>query len=104
MPKAVRDLGAGEEAGSGPRRDNCNSLVRAPQESGPVTAATIATAPAREPAAIRTTVGKKVVVAASGILFIGFVLAHMIGNLKIFLGPDAINRYGARASARCLLG
>src|SRR4051794_18339061 len=59
-----------------------------------MTAATIATAPAHEPAAIRTTVGKKVLVAVSGILFIGFVLAHMIGNLKIFLGPDAINRYG----------
>ena len=52
------------------------------------------TAPAREPAAIRTTVGKKVLVALSGILFIGFVLAHMIGNLKIFLGPTPINRYG----------
>src|SRR5438876_446164 len=43
-----------------------------------MTAATIATAPAREPAAIRTTVGKKVLVALSGILFIGFVFAHFI--------------------------
>jgi len=59
-----------------------------------VTAATIVTAPAREPAAIRTTVGKKVLVAISGLLFIGFVIAHMIGNLKIFLGSGPINRYG----------
>ena len=52
------------------------------------------TAPPKEPAAIRTTVGKKVLVALSGILFIGFVIAHMIGNLKIFLGSGPINRYG----------
>src|SRR5438874_1800619 len=94
MPKALRDLSAGEEAGLGPRRDNWHSLVRTRNQGGPVTAATIATAPAREPAAIRTTVGKKVLVALSGILFIGFVFAHMIGNLKIFLGPKAINTYG----------
>ena len=57
-------------------------------------ATAIVTAPPREAAAIRTTVGKKVLVAVSGILFIGFVFAHMIGNLKIFLGRTAINRYG----------
>jgi succinate dehydrogenase / fumarate reductase cytochrome b subunit len=59
-----------------------------------VTAAAIVTAPTKEPAAIRTSVGKKMLVAASGILFIGFVLAHMVGNLKVFLGPEPINRYG----------
>lgn len=59
-----------------------------------MTATTVATATAKEPAAIRTTVGKKMLVAASGILFIGFVIAHMIGNLKIFLGSGPINRYG----------
>jgi succinate dehydrogenase / fumarate reductase cytochrome b subunit len=59
-----------------------------------MTATAVETAPRAEPAAIRTTVGKKMLVAASGILFIGFVAAHMIGNLKVFLGPDAINRYG----------
>src|SRR3954451_1514563 len=59
-----------------------------------MTATAFATGTAREPAALRTTVGKKVLVAISGILFIGFVFAHMIGNLKIFLGPKAINTYG----------
>ncbi|MGQ0849500.1 MAG: succinate dehydrogenase cytochrome b subunit [Actinomycetota bacterium] len=36
----------------------------------------------------RSAVGKKWVMAVTGILLIGFVLAHMIGNLKIFLGPE----------------
>src|SRR5262245_27598388 len=31
--------------------------------------------------------------AASGILFILFVLAHMYGNLKAFSGHDAFNEY-----------
>jgi succinate dehydrogenase / fumarate reductase cytochrome b subunit len=42
----------------------------------------------------RTSVGKKVAVAATGIIGIGFVFAHMVGNLKIFLGEEAINHYG----------
>ena len=30
----------------------------------------------------------------SGIILLGFVLAHMIGNLKVFLGKEHINVYG----------
>ena len=41
----------------------------------------------------RTDIGKKVVMAVTGAVLIGFVLAHMIGNLKIFTGPDEINAY-----------
>jgi succinate dehydrogenase / fumarate reductase cytochrome b subunit len=40
-----------------------------------------------------TTVGKKVVMAVTGLVLVGFVIAHMLGNLKIFLGPDAIDTY-----------
>src|SRR5215469_2990104 len=40
-----------------------------------------------------TAVGKKVVMAVTGAIMIAFVLAHMIGNLKIFAGPDEINAY-----------
>src|SRR5262245_62392611 len=40
-----------------------------------------------------TMVGKKVVMAATGIVLVGFVIAHMLGNLKIFLGAAAIDRY-----------
>lgn len=41
-----------------------------------------------------TAVGKKYAMALSGIAMMGYVLAHMIGNLKMFLGPEDINHYG----------
>ena len=41
----------------------------------------------------QTTNGKKAVMAVSGIILAGFVLAHLLGNLQIFLGPDAFNSY-----------
>src|SRR5258705_10122987 len=40
-----------------------------------------------------TVVGKKVVMAVTGLALVGFVISHMIGNLKIFLGPEAIDNY-----------
>ena len=41
-----------------------------------------------------TAVGKKYAMALSGIALMGYVLAHMIGNLKMYLGADEINHYG----------
>ena len=41
----------------------------------------------------RSAVGKKWVMAITGILLIGFVIAHMVGNLKVFLGPEASGVY-----------
>jgi len=43
--------------------------------------------------ASRSTITLKLLMAASGILFILFVLAHMYGNLKAFSGHDAYNSY-----------
>ena len=40
-----------------------------------------------------TVVGKKVVMAVTGLVLVGFVIAHMLGNLKIFLGAEAIDAY-----------
>src|SRR5258708_3531692 len=40
-----------------------------------------------------TVVGKKVVMAVTGLVLIGFVTTHMLGNLKIFLGAEAIDAY-----------
>jgi succinate dehydrogenase / fumarate reductase cytochrome b subunit len=40
-----------------------------------------------------TMVGKKVVMAVTGIVLVGFVIAHMLGNLKVFLGPKSIDDY-----------
>jgi succinate dehydrogenase / fumarate reductase cytochrome b subunit len=42
---------------------------------------------------LTSTVGSKVIVAATGTLLLGFVIAHMAGNLKMFAGPDKINEY-----------
>lgn len=40
-----------------------------------------------------STVGKKVVMAVTGLIGIGFVILHSIGNLLVFRGPAAINSY-----------
>lgn len=47
------------------------------------------------PAFFTSSIGRKWAVAVSGVVLVAFVVGHMIGNLQIFLGPDAINRYGA---------
>lgn len=41
----------------------------------------------------RTVIGKKVVMAVTGLVLVGFVIGHMLGNLKIFAGPNEINAY-----------
>jgi succinate dehydrogenase / fumarate reductase cytochrome b subunit len=38
-------------------------------------------------------VGKKVVMGATGLIGIGFVILHSLGNLLVFRGPEAINSY-----------
>ena len=42
----------------------------------------------------RTAVGKKYVMAITGVVGLGYVFAHMVGNLKIYLGPESIDHYG----------
>jgi succinate dehydrogenase / fumarate reductase cytochrome b subunit len=41
----------------------------------------------------KSAVGKKWVMAASGIILLFYVLAHMVGTLKVFLGEEQINTY-----------
>lgn len=40
-----------------------------------------------------SSIGRKWVVALTGIVLVLFVIGHLLGNLSIFLGPDAINGY-----------
>ena len=40
-----------------------------------------------------STIGKKAVMAVSGLILFGFVIAHMIGNLQAYAGPAALNAY-----------
>lgn len=41
-----------------------------------------------------TGIGKKALIALTGLILFGFVLAHLIGNLQVFLGREHINEYG----------
>jgi succinate dehydrogenase / fumarate reductase, cytochrome b subunit len=41
----------------------------------------------------RSAVGKKYVMAISGIVLMGYVLAHMLGNLKVYQGQEDFDRY-----------
>jgi succinate dehydrogenase / fumarate reductase cytochrome b subunit len=42
----------------------------------------------------RSSVGKKFIMALTGGALFLFVVGHLVGNLQIFLGPEALNRYG----------
>jgi succinate dehydrogenase / fumarate reductase cytochrome b subunit len=62
---------------------------------GPVSG-TATSPPAKAPFLVefyRTSLGKKWVMAVSGMIGMGFVLFHMVGNLKMFQGPEAFNHY-----------
>ncbi|MCS6887455.1 succinate dehydrogenase cytochrome b subunit [Chloroflexus sp.] len=43
----------------------------------------------------RTSVGKKVIMALTGFVLVGFVVFHMYGNLKMYQGPEVYNAYAA---------
>lgn len=43
----------------------------------------------------RSTIGKRIVIAVTGLIMVGFVIGHVSGNLLVFRGPDALNHYAA---------
>ncbi|MCA2212425.1 succinate dehydrogenase cytochrome b subunit [Jidongwangia harbinensis] len=43
--------------------------------------------------ATRSTVSLKILMAVTGLLLVGFLFAHMIGNLKIFVGAESFDHY-----------
>ncbi|MGW4816889.1 succinate dehydrogenase cytochrome b subunit [Kitasatospora cineracea] len=53
--------------------------------------------PGRHPSSLaalwRSSVGKKAVMAVSGLMMLVYLVAHMLGNLKVFFGPADINGY-----------
>lgn len=75
-----------------PTEITAESAARARNQAEP-----IRTSPARKlpwPIAFyRTSVGKKWAMALSGIALMGFVFAHMVGNLKMYLGETPFNHY-----------
>jgi succinate dehydrogenase / fumarate reductase cytochrome b subunit len=43
---------------------------------------------------IKSSIGKKWIVALTGLAMFIFVIGHVTGNLQFFIGPEAINHYG----------
>jgi succinate dehydrogenase / fumarate reductase, cytochrome b subunit len=41
----------------------------------------------------RSSVGKKILMAVTGIVLFGFIVLHMVGNLKVLLGPQELDEY-----------
>jgi succinate dehydrogenase cytochrome b subunit len=71
--------------------------VDGPVSSGNAATANERLAPPRQPpfliAFYRSAVVKKWLMAVSGIILLAYVLAHMVGNLKVFIDKHAINTY-----------
>jgi succinate dehydrogenase / fumarate reductase cytochrome b subunit len=40
-----------------------------------------------------STIGRKMIMAVTGVVLIGFVIGHLVGNLQVFEDPDRINGY-----------
>jgi len=73
-------------------------MTPADQQSQPQSASTPTVRSVAPPAGFistfyRSSVGKKMIVAVTGVVLILFVVGHLLGNLQIFLGPDWINGY-----------
>jgi succinate dehydrogenase / fumarate reductase cytochrome b subunit len=43
----------------------------------------------------RSLVGKKVVMAVTGVILLLYIVGHLLGNLQIFDGPERLNAYAA---------
>lgn len=43
---------------------------------------------------MNSTIGAKIVMAVTGVLLVGYLVVHMLGNLQVYLGADTMNRYG----------
>lgn len=61
--------------------------------SGPSAASRTRTSIGRLASLYNTSVGKKAVMSVTGMGLLLFVIAHMLGNLKIYFGPEEFNRY-----------
>jgi succinate dehydrogenase / fumarate reductase cytochrome b subunit len=44
----------------------------------------------------QSSVGRKIIMAVTGIVLVAFVCVHLLGNSSVFLGADAINAYAQK--------
>ena len=71
-------------------------MAQAIQSRGPVTGTAVRAARTKRPFLLdlySTAVGKKYAMAISGLMLVGFVVVHMVGNLKMYLGEEDYNHY-----------
>ncbi len=61
--------------------------------SGPAASGSTESGASRK--AATSSIGRKILMALTGLLVMGFVVAHLLGNLQIFLGQKAFNDYAA---------
>jgi succinate dehydrogenase / fumarate reductase, cytochrome b subunit len=66
---------------------SANAIPTATQGSGTNT---------RASSFLSSSIGRKVVMAATGLVLFGYVVVHMLGNLQIYLGPQALNAYAVK--------
>jgi succinate dehydrogenase / fumarate reductase cytochrome b subunit len=52
---------------------------------------------------LASTIARKVVMALTGAILTGFVLVHMVGNLLLYQGPEALNHYAELLQSKPLL-
>jgi succinate dehydrogenase / fumarate reductase cytochrome b subunit len=50
-----------------------------------------------------SSIGKKAVMAVTGAILFGYLIAHMLGNLQIFLGREVLNGYAENLHANAAL-
>jgi succinate dehydrogenase / fumarate reductase cytochrome b subunit len=48
-------------------------------------------------------IGKKVVMAITGLILFGFVIGHMLGNLQVFIGANQMNDYAVMLKSNAAL-
>src|SRR2546430_12399131 len=53
----------------------------------------LAVQPSAPPSLVRSLIGQKVIMATSGVILFLFVVGHLLGNLKVFQGPEHFNAY-----------
>ncbi|MET9861380.1 succinate dehydrogenase cytochrome b subunit [Streptomyces smyrnaeus] len=73
------------------------TATRTPTSPGPGTRPPVGSGPGSRGGFLRTlwgsTIGKKAVMAVSGLLMLAYLLVHMLANLKVFFGPEEMNGY-----------
>ena len=50
-----------------------------------------------------SSIGKKVVMAITGLVLFGYVIGHVLGNLQVFMGASQLNEYAAMLKANAAL-